>query len=297
LWVKPQFGTTALANEVWTALAIDRIVRSMSVGFFGNYTPEYGHWDKEMDLWVWSDLQLFEISTVGLPACASAQFQMSRAMGLPMLRSFRATELSPFHGNNSRPWDRAKFERQLATEATDSAYLLGRDLPVAEVVDGKLRLSWQPLAISTAQLLGGRGGLDESLATKKQLFKAVESLYAKFQMPVPTWKGEWPKNFRDVSFHAGEPELLQDSLVLENSRTVLNGAQSLLNIVRHWRKSGRGPSPELAEAMASSIAIGSQVLQDCELTPAAQGEVEQAVRLLESLTGDSAGAKTLMITR
>lgn len=81
LQVAIQFGTHTRANEVWQAVQ-DELVRSLSIGFDGEYTPEFGYWDKGAEAWRWTKLDLWEIAVCSVPACPDATFALGKSLGL-----------------------------------------------------------------------------------------------------------------------------------------------------------------------------------------------------------------------
>ena len=101
-WVRLWFGRHSKAQEVWTAIE-DRLVRCLSVGFNGDFTPDYGWQDKQTNTWTWTDLNLKEISVVTFPACPSARFDLAKSLGLP----------------NDRPTPEAPTELPAEPEADD----------------------------------------------------------------------------------------------------------------------------------------------------------------------------------
>jgi len=259
LWANDKFGTTTLAEEVWRAVAIDKSVRSMSIGFDGEYSPEYGYFDRDADAWIWTDLELIEISAVGMPACPSAQFQLSRTLGLPMIKSYRALEL-PVLRSQANVWDADSVDARLRKHALgnermlDSCYLFDSQLPLVDIVEGEARLAWPGVAVAMATLMGARGGVkDMGMPTKRTTYRVLRRCYEKFGQPMPTWAGEWPNGFRDVTFHAGELSILEKAIALHNARSVVTGARSLANITRHWDGEGGEPFAEVGQAAYDAV--------------------------------------------
>lgn len=259
LWVKNYFGETALAQEVWQAVR-EGSVRSMSVGFRGYYTPQYGYWDDEQDLFIWTLVQLLEVSTVGMPANSYAQYQLSRALGLPMLQLGRSVNLPIASTNGDYVWDPheatkniAKWGANAGPDRTDGLYLFSRELPLVDVLDGKPQLVWDGIACACAQLLGARGGVDLPEAAKRTAFKSLAHLYERVGKEVPTWEGDWPSSFKSVSFKADEPEILERTVAMDNVHACERASSALDNIGRHWKNEGRGPSAEMLRAAKSSI--------------------------------------------
>ena len=93
------------AEAAWTAIE-QGLINSLSVGFDGEYTEPYGHWEDigvesmtslAMDAtmrrrWIWEKLDLLEIAVVPIPANPGAQFQMAKSLGLavPDLKAIAA---------------------------------------------------------------------------------------------------------------------------------------------------------------------------------------------------------------
>jgi len=93
------------AEAAWTAIE-QGLINSLSVGFDGEYTEPYGHWEDigvesmaslAMDAtmrrrWIWEKLDLLEIAVVPIPANPGAQFQMAKCLGLvvPDLKAIAA---------------------------------------------------------------------------------------------------------------------------------------------------------------------------------------------------------------
>ena len=95
LWVRIIMSKTiAKAQEVWGAIT-EGLVRSLSIGFDGDYSPEWGHIDGGApagrsapvnETWVWERVKLREIAVVTLPANADATFSLAKSLGLPAQR-------------------------------------------------------------------------------------------------------------------------------------------------------------------------------------------------------------------
>ena len=100
LWVEIEIAKTAEGNKVWEGIT-QGLVRSLSVGFDGRYTDEWGYWEQVAEAerkmgydeyqshvdqgqrWVWTKVALWEIAVVPLPANANATFGIAKGLGLP----------------------------------------------------------------------------------------------------------------------------------------------------------------------------------------------------------------------
>lgn len=286
LWVQNHFNTTDLAAQVWLAVR-EESVRSMSVGFRGYYSPEYGYWDDDNDVFVWTNLDLMEISTVGMPANKFAQYQLSRALGLPMLKICRSIDLPIAKTDDDFTWDPhgatkriAKWGENAGPDRTEGLFLFSRELPLVDVLDEKPHIVWDGLACAMAHLLGARGGVEMPSGAKRTAFKSLIHLYSRVGKEGPTWTGDWPASFNDVTFRSNEPEILEKTVALDNARACKRAAESLQNIVRHWKSEGRGPSTELTQLATSSIeALRTFATSDDRSSEDDPKTVEQSFRL------------------
>lgn len=309
LWVEMQFGTTPLAQEVWTAVAVDGTVRSMSVGFWADYTPEYGYFDKDRGLWVWSKVNLIEVSVCGLPANTGAQFQLARSLGIPTISGVRSLGLE-VRGVSSTPLDRGAACAALQEWAGEDPRCLSRvflwekQLPVAEMAkDGVPVLSWPAVADSATTLLGAKGGVpgmpEEDRA---QAMQVLRQCYAKFGKKPPTWRGAWPAALRDVTFYEGELSLTEQTVALANAKAVIGGSQAMADIVRHWESTpGGGPSASMADPALRSISQLASVLEALPSLPEGSAEqLSKAADALQRLSGRSStttGSGLIRVTR
>ncbi|MBP8954573.1 MAG: HK97 family phage prohead protease [Armatimonadetes bacterium] len=67
------------------AMAEEGIIRSLSVGFNAQYSPEYGYQNEETGAWHWTQNgKLMEISPVTFPACQNARFAVAKAAGFEL---------------------------------------------------------------------------------------------------------------------------------------------------------------------------------------------------------------------
>lgn len=65
------------------AMVEEGLVTSLSVGFWGQHTPEYGFHDEGTGAWNWTQNgRLMEISPVTVPACPGAGFALGKSLGL-----------------------------------------------------------------------------------------------------------------------------------------------------------------------------------------------------------------------
>jgi HK97 family phage prohead protease len=290
LWIKALFGTTVKAEEVWKAVSVDKTVRSMSIGFRGDYSPEFGYYDKEQEAWIWTNLKLVEISVVGMPACAEAQFQLSKSLGLPMFRGYRSLEMDV--DMREREWDSreadGRIRRWAQTETSrQGCYLLNSELPIADIVDGKPKLAWSGVACAMVRLLGGKGGVDTSQESKAHALSILRQAYAKCGKRMPEWTGEWPASLKDIQFVSGEMDFLEQSVIAENMRTCLQSSQSVANGARHWAKRDRGLSDEVRQSAVRSISELADSLSATEygqMTEEMQSSLTGACGKLQALT-------------
>jgi len=71
------------------AMVEEGLVKSLSVGFLGYHTPEYGYYEEGADgrpgTWHWTQNgRLMEISPVTVPACPGAGFALGKSLGLTL---------------------------------------------------------------------------------------------------------------------------------------------------------------------------------------------------------------------
>lgn len=305
LFTGVRFGSTDLAEEVWTAVAKDQTVRSMSVGFNGWYSPEYGYWDKEADEWVWTDLDLLEISVVGIPSNAEATFQLSKQLGLSLpawwakgVSLFGDLPLAP----EDTPWDPYMAEkrvRELAGEKIgpehSRAFLWKETGPgpdpehrlcIADVIEGELQAVWKGVAAATGFLLGAKGdfGVDLSPADRKGAFDHAMRYYGKAGKKAPEFEGPWPQSFKSVEFFSGELDALEETIAMETSRRLTQGSKSVLSIVQHWAKSnGVPPAAVCDNATRSIVTLASALKAGQVLSGVNRTDIEEAVGLLQGV--------------
>jgi HK97 family phage prohead protease len=310
LWVKVKIGTTTLAQEVWTAVAIDETVKSMSIGFNGDYTPEYGYFDNQKDAWIWQDLDLREISIVGMPACPSAQFQLSKSMNQSLPGSWRSTLMLggelPLSGN-TQDWTAVEARKRLRDYANGDWHVLAKGflwrdpaqlenpsayrLPIADVVNGELAVTWEGCAAACAVVLGARAGGDIPEADRQVCYRNLKTYYQKFGKTLPEFAGDWPTGLSQVRFANGELDILEEQIAIETAETLVASSRSLANIRRHWEKSGRGQSARVNAAVSRSM----EALTQLQGAPDESGEANP--RRVLRLTPGANQQKVLNIRR
>ena len=293
LWVKIQI---ALADEIpkvretW-ARVLHKLVRSMSIGFDGRYTPEFGHWNDQTDVWHWTKLILREIAIVSIPACPGATFDLAKRVGTKVQTRGKRTwqrgdgaelkvapEGLPWNpdgvsdamiaATNLRIW---KHGAALAPD-TDAAMgaCLTWDGPGAEVDhyhdifarrepltnDGELLVFWPRVASLMARTMGARGGAALSADERRERYDALASLYQRCDRQPPEFDPE--RRYKDVQFYHDEPDLLEEEIALADVETLRRKATSIGNVARGWAKRDRVPSVHMARRFAASLRTMSE---------------------------------------
>ena len=209
------------------------LVKSLSVGFNGWYTPEYGYWDNETNKWHWTQNgSLMEISLCTIPCNASATFEVSKALGL-----------------QQEPRPMVEWP-EVAKDLAASGLV---------VTDDQGNADWQKIAVAAATLLGARGGRELPVPERKRLYAGLAKQYGEKRLP--EFAGEWPESIKAVTFYEGELDLLEAQVVTENCGKLKSTVESIANITRHWQKGGGGPSDAMMEAGLSSISSGLEIVK------------------------------------
>ena len=105
-------------------------VGSMSVGFDGKYTPEFGFFDDAAKLWRWTtNGHLHEISPCDIPACPGASIQLAKSLGIPLVGKPQfAVKVALPAGTTPPTSDGTSFAANLAAEMVEEQ--------VYELLDG-----------------------------------------------------------------------------------------------------------------------------------------------------------------
>jgi HK97 family phage prohead protease len=300
LWVQIQFGSSPRCLEVYEAVRDGR-VRSLSVGFYGQQTEDWGRW-AEIDgksVWEWHRVDLWEIAVVPLPANFAAQITVAKALGLDDMRTCAATpyadlptapEDTPWEWNadvanevlgDPPDWERyrkAHFWYQPERAQVRDGY----KLPFARMLDGRLQAVWRGVAAAMAALLGARGGVDIPEADRRPVYNHIVRYYRKFGKQPPEFKGMWPAGVREVTFHAGELDVLEETIAYEEANHLAGTTIGLRNIVRHWCRTGRSIPARVADGAVRSIAAASEVVAACELSDEQRESLRQAMAQMEA---------------
>lgn len=261
------------------AMAEEGIIRSLSVGFNAQYSPEYGYQSEETGAWHWTQNgKLMEISPVTFPACQNARFAVAKAAGFELTdkdtprmttvdnhtsrHTIVANGAAKGWGGLSSDAIMSQISNQLNPGSSDDlwnwyvyelyeTYCIARDYPN----DKWFRIEFAIL--NGAVVLGER------------------------QEVIRQWE----------TVKSGEDS---ETRAVRNLEKLAQAAVSLDNITRHWAKTGGGPSAEMAETAARSIvAAGSIVKAGRVLSAANRGAVEGAVEALqEVLAKDDASRET-----
>lgn len=285
LWVRIEFGRSARAEEVWQAVQ-DGLVRSLSVGFDGEYGRDWGYYDKD-GVWVWTKVELYEIAVVPLPANPYATFQVAKGLGLPgpkrageHAKLAEGSHIGTPHTLPTAPedarWnpgavseaqiihtilqDWQKEDAEPNWDAAKKANVWWQD-PGTRISDYKLKVArrdpiendaplklfWRQVASRMAILMGARGGVDIPEEDRKACYDELVRCYERFDKQPPEFKGDWPENVKQVVFHNNELEILEEEETEENLRRARSALQSVANISRHWAKEGGAPSARVCD--------------------------------------------------
>lgn len=316
-WIEGEmihFGTPE--DDRRFAMVEERVVRSMSVGFNGRYTADYGHWDEtdpdgyptRSSVWHWTqNCRLLEVSLCTIPANPGASIALAKAAGLRVVMpgQMNAHSATPFSdlplADDDTAWDAAAARKRLAEWAggpdkddvdwsryrkafawydADAAETFGAyKLPVADVIGGELRAVWRAVAAGMAALLGGRGGIDIPDADRRPVYNHLARYYREFDKEPPEFRSEAGSG--PVDWKAGEKDVLEENRALEDVQRIMGATQSLANITRHWTKGGGGPSAAVTGAAVSAITAGASIVKASEvLSTSNRADLTQAAELL-----------------
>ena len=116
LFVRIRINDTELGKDIWKAIESGSL-RALSIGFDGEYTPEWGYFDERQQAWVWQRVALREIAIVSFPANRRATFNLAKTLGLPGPRTFEAADMAALPGLPLAPedheWDRDGSEKRV----------------------------------------------------------------------------------------------------------------------------------------------------------------------------------------
>ncbi len=317
LWTRIEFGHTARAEEVWGAVQ-EGLVRSLSIGFNGDYTSEWGHWetDEQGDVWHWTKLDLLEIAVVPLPANSEATFAVAKSLGLapghvrrvtPYANLPLADEGADWDGTASerrvREWaggediDWTKYRKRFFWYDAEEPELFGSyKLPFADVIDGELRAVWRGCAAAMAALLGARGGVDIPDADRQPVYRHIVRYYERFEKEPPEFKGGWPTSLADVTFRADELDIYEEQVTRTNINRARTASEGVANIARKWQAGGGVPSAETVTALcttARSIADSAAIITKASEVLSAQNReaITGAITSLSEVIARDAEAK------
>jgi len=127
---------------------------------------------------------------------------------------------------------------------------------------GTLKLFWRMVASRMGILMGAREGINIPDAIRKPAYDELARCYAKWDKPVPEFKGDWPESYKDVTWHNDEPDLFEEDRAVEDLKRLTGALESVRNISRHWVKEGGAPSAVILDAAASPIAVCVDVLKE-----------------------------------
>lgn len=254
LQVAIQFGTHTFASEVWQAVQ-DGLVKSLSIGFDGEYSAEFGRWDKEADAWRWTKLDLWEIAVCSVPACPDATFSLAKSLGMQE-RPDRETLKSIGHEEAVAEPPQAKndatvsFATNVAVENAEEAIEEQR----WRLMDGL----WGALMDTIEAILAFTGdraplidqlGLDLAAELKRRL------------ADLPTTEPASPGPYAILSRALEEltarknglPKQTEEERVLANIQRLANAAESIRNFTRHATRDGGAPSAQVVDAALRPI--------------------------------------------
>jgi len=154
LWVEVKFadaGADPFADRVWAAISDGR-VRSFSVGFNGQYTEEYGHYDESANVWVWEHAELREIAVVPIPANASAVFEVAKSLGLTFYKPHPGAVLEREEARCLENLERLRGASEGIDNIVRHWVKTGSGAPSAALLDGAVR----PITVLASILKAGR---------------------------------------------------------------------------------------------------------------------------------------------
>lgn len=154
LWVEVKFadaGADPQADRVWSAIA-DKRLRSFSVGFNGQYTPEWGYFDETTKAWIWERAELREIAVVPIPANASAVFDVAKSLGLSFYKPDENAVLAQEEQRCMENLERLRGASEGIVNIVRHWAKAGHGDPSAAVVDGAVR----PITVLADILKAGR---------------------------------------------------------------------------------------------------------------------------------------------
>jgi HK97 family phage prohead protease len=257
-------------------LVEEGLVASLSVGFSGQYTPEYGFTDKATGSWHWTQNgKLREVSMVPLPANPECHAELAKGLGLSVIG--HAKKAVPFQDMPLAPedmaWDGAGAMSRMKKWAMggkdmgemDPAMMMkgflwmdesapmmmgSYKLGIADIVGGEPKAVWKGVAAAMARM--GQADIPEADMPKVQAHAA--KYYKKFGKPMPerSLSGAW-------EWKAGEAELLEEVRFCESAERLRGASIDVRNYARHLTKGGRELTQPnrvlLAEAHAALAAI------------------------------------------
>jgi len=282
------------------AMVEEGLVRGLSVGFNGSYTPEYGHWDMtdsdgyptRDSRWHWTKgCRLMEVSLCNIPCNPGATIELAKAAGLQitvpdLARADDHPDDLPIAPCLDQAWDAAAAGRRMAKWAQDAGednFAKMQSLPhCADVIDGEVRVVWRGVVQCMAGLFDGRRGMDVADADRPGIYRTLSRYYAKFGMTPP----EFPAPGEPVAWKSGEQAILEESRALEDVRRLTSASTSLGNITRHWQRTGGAPSAAVVGAAVSAITAATGIVKVAEgLSDAHRADLQQAAAEIGGVLG------------
>jgi HK97 family phage prohead protease len=286
------------------AMVEEGLVRGLSVGFNGRYSPEFGHWDMtdsdgyptRDSKWHWTKgCRLMEVSLCNIPCNPGATIELAKAAGLQitvpdLTRGADHPDDLPIAPCLDQAWDAAAAGRRMAKwaqEAGDTA-MTRYQLPCTDVIDGEVRVVWRGVVQCMAGLFDGRRGMNVPDADRPGIYRTLCRYYAKFGMTPP----EYPAPGEPIAWKSGEKTLLEEFRALEDTQRLSAAATSLGNITRHWQREGGAPSAAVVTSAVSAITAATGIVKAAEaLSDAHSADLQQAAETLGGVLGHGANKR------
>jgi len=166
-------------------------VDSMSIGFRTIITE----WDKEDEVRTLKKVDLFEISLVTIPMNPAAVVTGMKTVvpfqNLPLTdkdivwdASAAKRRIREFTDSSEKP--NAKYKKAfLWYDATNEGLFGAYKLPIADVVDGKLKANPRAIFASAGAMRGARGGVDIPEADREGVINNINKYYKKMDLESP----------------------------------------------------------------------------------------------------------------
>jgi HK97 family phage prohead protease len=200
-------------------------------------------------------------------------------------------------------WDEVAARKHLREWGGDTtqAYLCGDTLPIADVIDGELRVVWRAVVAAAAAMAGARGGADVPPEDRGAVLAALRGYYDDLGKPWPEGLTAETQRYNDVTWLADEPATYQDIRLEADIRNVLSvkgTLESVRNCMRAMAKAGRALSPALAaevQATAGAIVQFANELRSSQ--PHVEAQPSPQALLRQRLLTAHAGKETETETR